>query len=98
MCILVTINEFFSYWTHKFLRHTKSHVTEINQTYVKLHFNSQASYVKYSVEFVREPGKRCLPKWYIENINDYITLMLYIGFVLDSKNIQFHTFAHSTTA
>ena len=42
------------------------------------------------VKFVREPVKRCLPKWYIENINDYITLMLYIGLVLDSKNIQFH--------
>ena len=21
---------------------------------------------------MREPGKHCLPKWYIENINDYI--------------------------
>ena len=39
---------------------------------------------------LREPGKRCLPKWYIENTNDYITLMLYIDLVLDSKNIQFH--------
>ena len=68
---------------------TKSHVTETNQTYVKLHFYSQAV-VKYLVKFVREPGKRCLPKWYIENINDYITLILYIGLVLDSKNIQFH--------
>ena len=38
----------------------------------------------------REPGKCCLPKWYIENINDYIALMLYISLVLDSKNIQFH--------
>ena len=42
------------------------------------------------MKFVREPGKHGLPKWYIENINDYITLMLYIGLVLDSKNIQFH--------
>ena len=42
------------------------------------------------MKFVREPGKCCLPKWYIENINDYITFMLYIGLVLDSKNIQFH--------
>ena len=42
------------------------------------------------MKFVREPGKRCLPKWYIENINDYITLILYIDLVLDSKNIQFH--------
>ena len=42
------------------------------------------------MKFVRGPDKRCLPKWYIENINDYITLMLYIGLVLDSKNIQFH--------
>ena len=42
------------------------------------------------MKFVREPGKRCLPKWYIENINDYITLVLYIGLVFDSKNIQFH--------
>ena len=52
VCILVAINEFFSYWTHKFLRCNvilrcnltcaKSHVTQINQTYVKLHFNSQA--------------------------------------------------------
>ena len=54
--------------------------------------------VKYLAKFVREPGKRCLPKWYIENINDYITLILYIGLVLDSKNIQFISFAHSTTA
>ena len=38
----------------------------------------------------REPGKQCLPKWYIENIKDYIPLMLCIGLVLDSKNIQFH--------
>ena len=42
VCIVVTINEFFSYWTLKFLRLVPSHVTEINQTYVKLHFNSQA--------------------------------------------------------
>ena len=44
------------------------------------------------MKFVREPGKHCLPiyKWYIENANDYITLMLYIGLVLLNKNIQFH--------
>ena len=42
------------------------------------------------MKFAREPGKRYLPKWYIENTNDYITLVLYIGLVLDSKNIQFH--------
>ena len=42
------------------------------------------------MKFVREPGKHCLPKWYIENTNDYITLMLYIGLVLVCKNIQFH--------
>ena len=42
------------------------------------------------MKFVSKPGKHCLPKWYIENINDYITLMLYTGLVLDSKNIQFH--------
>ena len=42
------------------------------------------------MKFVREPGKCCLSKWYIENIIDYITLMLYIGLVLDSKNVQFH--------
>ena len=39
-----------------------------------------------------------IPKWYRENINDYITLMLCVGLVLDSKNMQFHIFAHSTTA
>ena len=42
------------------------------------------------MKFVREPGKHYLPKWYIENTNDCITLVLYIGLVLDSKNIQFH--------
>ena len=42
------------------------------------------------MKFVREPGKHCLPKWYIENTNDYITLMLYIGLLLVCKNIQFH--------
>ena len=42
------------------------------------------------MKFVREPGKHCLPKWYIENTNDYITPMLYIGLVLVCKNIQFH--------
>ena len=36
--------------------------------------------------------KHCLPKWYkiIENSNDYITLMFYVGLVLVCKNIQFH--------
>ena len=53
---------------------------------------------KILVKFVRGPGKRCLPKWYIENIIDYITFMLYIGLVLDSKNIQFHIVCSYTTA
>ena len=93
VCILVTINDFFSYWTRKFLKLVpKVNVTEINQTYIKLHFNSHASYVKYLMKFVTEPGKHCLPKWYIENTNDYITLMLYISLVLACKNIQFHIF------
>ena len=49
------------------------------------------------MKFVREPGKHCLPKWHIENTNDYITL---IGLVLVGKNIQFHiicSFYYSTS-
>ena len=86
VCILVTINEFFSYWTHKFLRL----VPKVMLQKLIKHMLCSILIHKLCKMFVREPGKRCLPKWYIENINDYITLMLYIGLVLDSKNIQFH--------
>ena len=39
---------------------------------------------------VCERGKQCLPKWYIENIKDYIPLT--------AKTSSFISFAHSTTA
>ena len=39
-------------------------------------------------EVCEEPGKCCLPKWCIENISDYITLMLRVGLMFDSKNMQ----------
>ena len=88
MCILVTVNEFFSYWTHKFLRL----VPKVMLQKLIKHMLSSILIHKLCKIFgeVCERAWCCLPKWYIENINDYITFMLYIGLVLDSKNIQFH--------
>ena len=84
------MNFFLTELTHTFLRLVPKVMLQKLMKHMLSSILIHKLYVKYLVKFVREPGKHCLPKWYIENINDYITLVLYIGLVLDSKNIQFH--------
>ena len=67
--------------------HEKNNQDNLEQAYIALW---EDKIVQVYIRLLFEPGKHCLPKWYIENTNDYITLMLYIGLVFVCKNIQFH--------
>ena len=91
VCILVTIIEFFSYWIHKCLRLVPKVMLQ------KLFKHMLSSILIHKLctifgEVCEEPGKCCLHKWYIENFNDYVTLMLCVGLALDSKKhaISYH--------